>query len=234
MKEYTFIGHVYPYFKVHTAFADGKSADPNKPGSIQFEIKDSIVIVVLQVNDIESPVTALKSAEQVVQGQIDAYTFIHGGTYEIKLEHQLEDGVKIPFVEPTFKDLLPNTVSPNITYLMAQGVHCMSMRFALSNFKNARRYTSYTGFFIYLAIENIKKNLVKDEKISELKQWEILRNTLSLERADIDFAKQYADNVRHGKYSDVSGKDNTAMLCLGAKAISAFHHFLLSQDGSLN
>ena len=231
MKKYVFLGKVYPYFPKSVIYPVVPSIDAAKQGTFGFSIQKSFITGELTADHIENPSTALKSAEQTIQGLVDAYSFIAGDIYEVKLEavkHEKTDEFEA-YKDATLEELfshIPSHEMPRIELLMSAAVEHMSLRLALSNFKNAKRYTAYTGLYIYLAIENVKKYFYPVDLKKEGKEWEGLRAKLSLTRADIDFAREFADHVRHGRYQDVKGVDNTKMLRLGADVILKFYKHL--------
>ena len=216
------------------------SLNPSKKGSLGFKIQKSIVTAELEIDHIESELTALKSVEQTIQGLVDAYSFLSGDSYEVRMEAiKREDKIDV-FKGREFREFLPNLTDdelPKVEFLMSFAVEHMSLRFALSNFKNAKHYTAYTGLYIYLVVENIKKYFYPIDLKNEGKEWLGLRQKLSLSREDIDFVKTFADHVRHGKYQDISGKDNTKILTLGAGIIYKFYKYLLdlhNYDNKIN
>lgn len=229
MKDYIFIGRVLPYFPKGVLYPVVSSANPNKNSTFGFQINKSIVTATLTADHIENPDTALKSAEQTIQGLVDAYSFITGDVYEVRLEVVKTNNQEKKYKEASLEELLKDLhieEYPKTELVMSAAVEHMSFRFALSNFKNARRYTAYTGLFVYLAIENIKKYFYPTDLKNESQEWEGLRKKLELKREDIDFAKSFADPVRHGKYQDVSGKDNTKILKIGVEIIYKFYLYL--------
>ncbi len=232
MKRYNFLGRVLPSFPKRVSYPVVPSANPEKKGSLGFEIQKSIITAELTAEHLENPTTALKSVEQTIQGLVDAFSFISGERYDVRLEAVKEDNNEYLFKESSLTDLLPDLQSqeiPQVEVFMGAAVEHMSLRFALSNFKKAKHYTAYTGFYIYLAIENIKKFFYPADLKNESEEWEGLRSKLSLSREDIDFAKKYADHVRHGRYQDVAGADNTKILRLGAEIIIRFYRHLSTQ-----
>jgi len=232
MKKYLFLGRIFPNFPKRISYPVVPSIDPTKGGTLGFDIQKSIVTAELSADHIESPETALKSAEQAIQGLVDAYSFINGETYEVRLEAVEQNGETKVYKEMTLEELsteIPVNELPKTDLLMAAALEFMNLRLALSNFKKAKRYTAYTGLYIYLAIENIKKYFYPEDLNNEGQEWEGLRKNLSLAREDIDFAKGFADLVRHGKYQDVKGTENTRMITLGAEVIVKFYKHLSNQ-----
>ncbi len=229
MKQYIFLGRVLPFFPKKVSYPVVPSANPSKLGTFGFEIQKSIITATLVADHIENAGTALKSAEQTIQGLVDAYSFITGEIYEVRLEMVKHDDSEEKYSEASLEELLGDLQIeelPQMEIFMGAAIEHMSLRLALSNFKNARRYTAYTGLFVYLAIENIKKHFYPTDLKNETLEWEGIRQKLSIKREDVDFAKTFADVVRHGKYQDVSGKDNTKILKVGAEVICKFYTFL--------
>lgn len=229
MTRYFLLGRVLPYFPKRVSYPSAPSLKLGSEGSLGFEIQKSMITAELKIDKIENAVTALKSVEQTIQGLIDAYSFIAGDTFEVRMEAIEQDNELKVFKEKTLAEILtdvPTKELPSTELLMSAAIEHMSLRLALNNFKNAKRYTAYTGLYIYLAIENIKKYFYSEDSNNEGKEWEGLRAKLSLTREDIDFAKTFADHVRHGKYQDVRGRDNSRILKLGAEVIYKFYKYL--------
>ena len=161
------------------------SINPLKKGSLGFKIQKSIVTAELEDDHIESELTALKSVEQTIQGLVDAYSFLSGDNYEVKMEAIIRDGKLEVFKEREFGEFLPSLADdelPKTEFLMSFAVEHMSLRFALSNFKNAKHYTAYTGLYIYLVVENVKKYFYPADLKNESEEWRGLRQKLSLKR----------------------------------------------------
>lgn len=165
---------------------------------------------------------------------IDAYSFVEGDIYEVKLETVQEDNSEAEvYKEKALKNLLLDVSKegmPNREMLMGKAIEYMNLRLALGNFKHAKHYTAYTGFYIYLAVENIRKHFYPIDSKKDRQEWEDLRQKLSISRDDIQFVKDFADLVRHGSYQDVAGVDNTRILKLGANIIFKFYNYLLKHE----
>lgn len=231
MKHYIMLGRVLPDFPKRVSYPPSPSLKLENAGTLGFEISKSIVTAEITIEYIENKVTALKSVEQTIQGLVDAYSFISGEPYEVRLDVIKENGLAEVFRDSRLDEILihiPSNEMPSTELLMSAAIEHMSLRLALSNFRNARRYTAYTGLYIYLAVENVKKYFYPEDLNNEGKEWEGLRKKLSLTRDEIDFAKGFADHVRHGKYQDVAGRDNSRILKLGAEVIFKFFKYLTS------
>jgi len=71
---------------------------------------------------------------------------------------------------------------------------------ALNDLKVALSNINDTPFYCYRAIETIKLHIgASHGEDDDKKQWDITRNVLKVERADIDSIKKLADELRHGK-----------------------------------
>ncbi len=90
------------------------SINPLKKGSLGFKIQKSIVTAELEDDHIESELTALKSVEQTIQGLVDAYSFLSGDNYEVKMEAIKRDGKLEVFKEREFRDFLPSLTADEL------------------------------------------------------------------------------------------------------------------------
>ena len=80
------------------------------------------------------------------------------------------------------------------------------LRLALADLREAIKSPKDTGFFCYRAIESLKNCCAKRSNVANVNDgWEFFRRTYDFDKNEIMSIKAFADDVRHGNYSNVNG-----------------------------
>ncbi|MBK9169986.1 MAG: hypothetical protein IPM24_21340 [Bryobacterales bacterium] len=195
----------------------------NSPFEFSVPLQDGVPAGRLQIYLIASQASAIFSAKGVVENTftlrnivedatrtvLDAVGYCHGLGYDLDIAQMICPergqvqifGIDVPAVGKICEDLGVAWQQVMTALDTQQGVY---LRHALADLREATKSPKDTGFFCYRAVESLKNGAViqageraaKSRKKSQ--DWQVFRETYSIEKEDILEIKKYADPVRHG------------------------------------
>lgn len=223
---YTFSGKVLPErtnVSIPTIELNMKAIGTNISGTATIYILLSQVSVILNTNS-DSDLPTLKNyMEYLIRTYIDAYGYLFGRGYDVEITSAINPegnytvfGVGIPELEESQNDR-PLSFQQLVTAMNKS----YYLHRALGDLREAIRSPIDTGFFCYRAIESIRQNFKKEEN-DDAKSWVNLRKSLLIDRSWIDKVKKFADPVRHGDATYISGEDRILVMQHAWKVIDRF------------
>ena len=223
---YTFNGKILPEranVSISPLNINMEAIDTDISGTATIYIFVSQVSIILNTNS-DSDLPTLKNyMEYLVRTYIDAYGYLSGRGYDVEITSVVNPegnytvfGVGIPELEESQNDR-PLSFQQLVT-AMSKSYH---LHRALGDLREAIRSPLDTGFFCYRAIESIRQNFKKEDN-DDAKSWENLRKSLLIDRNWIDQVKKFADPVRHGDTTYISGEDRILVMQHAWKVIDRF------------
>lgn len=236
--EYIFHGVIHPQrtgldvpSKVVTTIQRGEHQ-----GEAEVHINASIITVTFELEGRLESIDSLRELiENVVQSVVDPICFLTGVKLSPEITSVLHPngesqtfGVKIDEVENAVTD---GRIIDEIRRIMSlyDGESGNYLRLAMADFHMALDAAHETGFYCYRAIESIRQDFHSEER-STAQSWQVMRNTLNIDRDDITYIKQFADPRRHGDFRDISGQSRVEMLLLTRDMVLKFIDHLEEND----
>ena len=213
MYKYEFKGVIHPsvtkvdYGPVSSPF---KSLDMDLSGRINFEVTSGQVFASLQTqqNPENSNLIYLGCIGEIVLLGIYTYLDILGYVNGLALSVELLEAKgpesdqwhRLPIVVPVIKERTIDTnQKTNEILSLYDSPKGWYIQKALSDLRNAIKYSGDTGFFCYRIIETLA-SYFKDNANDDITKnvWDLFRDTVGVSRKEIDIVKEYADVTRHG------------------------------------
>jgi hypothetical protein len=95
------------------------------------------------------------------------------------------------------------------------------LRLCLNDLREAIRKRNDKGFFCYRSIECLRQYFI-DKGLDDKNSWDLMKSELNIKRENIDFIKNYADPVRHGRRITFSKEEAEKMLEITWKIIDNY------------
>ena len=154
----------------------------------------------------------------IVRAIVDAYGYLSGCGYDVEIVKLIPPGVNqsyvfgvdIPVLKPSESDI---SAPFNRLMKVYNDAGASYIQHCFADFREAIRSPKDTALFCYRAIESLRQYF-KVEKIisSDGASWKCLRETLGVDRNDIDFVKEFADPLRHGEGKSISDVQRIELL----------------------
>jgi len=175
---------------------------------------------------------------QAAQDIINSVAFTTGRLFELDLigvvkdEKQRADGsVRFDYFDNYDEVISARKPSVTVQDIVAL---CISedgipVRRCLNDLSMALKEHADSPFYCYRALETIRGHLGnKRDETSDSKQWEVMREILVVDRADIDKVKKYADPLRHGTAVNFTGAEWREIISITWNIVEAYIRFLRS------
>lgn len=216
--KYTFIGIVLPErAQMSLSFNHDITLGDGASGHINCSVINNQLLAVMTI-DSEMDVLSLRNLTHLmIQNHFSAVGFYTGHYYDVRIERVYNDDLSLNYVYGIEnRDIKDFWGEIDLLDLMNQYTHKASgqqgifINRCLGDLMNALKNVEDAAFFCYRAIEtlrnhnSLRENLIN---VSETRQWESFRNNAHCERAEIEFAKKYADDLRHGRPVALSGEE---------------------------
>ncbi len=228
--KYTFFGKVLPERACVEFQTDNSSPisieTPNY--SVQISIAFSQVsAVVNSESEIQDTATLKNKVEQHVRFLVDLIGFTKAYGYDVEITSMVNPSGKLQVFAVGFGSLTEAVGERPLRLKELINVANKSPEFktAIADLREAIRMPRDTGFFAYRAIETIRQEFYNPEDKEDerdKKSWGRLRESLKIERGDIDYIKKYSDPQRHGEATGMSWKERLEVMKRAWKIVDEF------------
>lgn len=222
MDTYVFSGRVYPERAsvtlcgeeepIKVVVKSNAEGDNDLNGEISIEIICAQITAIFRTeNNIRDIYTLKNMVSDAIRLHVDTLGYIMGYGLELEVTSVLLPngstivfGVDIPILFDAHESRLNKFSEIMKLFAAAEGEF---LRRCFADLRRAINNPVDTGFFCYRAIESLKLSFCKKECCDEKAGWLKLRNSLKVDRANIDKIKKFADPVRHGDGIRISDKE---------------------------
>jgi hypothetical protein len=212
--QYTFFGNVHPE-RCNVSISEVRAKVGNLGdeihGEMRYYISFSQITAIFICEKPVANVYSLKNyVEDAIRVALDALGYVLACGYDLEVTEMIDSvgnapivfGVGIPAVEKVAEKAGVSFEAILRLFADSKGGY---LQRCLADLREAIRAPKDTGFFCYRAIESLRQFFVREKAVKDDKaSWEILRSELGVDKADIDFVKDFADPVRHGDSAVIS------------------------------
>jgi hypothetical protein len=216
---YTFFGKVLPEranVSISQSFMNIDFPDAGVKGELKLSIQLSQIFAQFtSLTNVDNIFTLRNYVDTAIRVPIDSLGYILGCGYDIEitsmidyLGNQVVFGVGIEGNVEEFKKNRPKDF-PEILKLSSEK-DGRYLQLCFSDMREAIRNSKDAGFFCYRAIESLTKFFATKHELDKTKKketWEKFRETLDIERDQIDFIQNFSEPVRHGDSKYISPED---------------------------
>ena len=232
MPKYTFFGKVLPERACVGFQTDNSSPIPITTTTTNYSVQISIALsqvsaVVNSENEIQDTATLKNEVEQNVRFLADLIGFTKAYGYDAEITSMVNPSGKLQVFAVGFGSLTEAVGERPLRLEELINVANKSPKFkiAIADLREAIRMPRDTGFFAYRAIETIRQEFYNPEDKEDerdKKSWERLRESLKIERRDIDYIKKYSDPQRHGAAKGMSWEERLDVMKRAWKIVDEF------------
>lgn len=199
--------------------------------SVLVEVTSSRVVAVVQGEEPDHLMTFINDVRAAIGTVVDGLGFGLGIPLRVEVTHGLKDGDELLNLWPGWPELVvlegrevPSGSLPKeeLAPIVLASTGSVAVRHALADVQRAIEFFDDTGFYCYRAMESLRSLFLVDESDrgrGRARSWDGLREFLSIDRADLDFIKQFADERRHGGHSNMTEDDRRRCLLLTRMAL---------------
>lgn len=212
--QYTFSGKVHPEranVSITEIRAQLRTSGAEIDGELRYYIALSQVTATFVCQKPVPNVFTLKNyIEDAIRVALDGLGYTLGCGYDLEVTSMIDSlgnrpvifGVGIPVLEKVaaeagirFEEIMELFKDSTGGYLQ----HC------LADLREAIRAPKDTGFFCYRAIESLRQFFIHEKGARDDKtSWQMFRESLNADRAEIDRIKGFADPTRHGHSVEIT------------------------------
>jgi hypothetical protein len=193
------------------------------------EVIESNVVVRVESEEPNDLKTFINEVRSAVGAIVDALGFGMATPLRLEMTHLVKESHETLILESTWTELLDaeghdfgahlpeHALAPVVT----AATQSLFYRLALADAQRAIEFPDDTAFYCYRARESLCRALAPgsaEDKVGS-REWEHLRQLLSIERSDIDAIQDHAVVRRHGRHTRLSEDDRRTALLLVRKAI---------------
>jgi hypothetical protein len=230
--QYTFSGKVFPEranVSITQVRARLRASGGEIDGELRYYVALSQVTATFVCDTAVSNIWTLKNyVEDAIRVALDGLGYTLGCGYDLEVTSMIDSlgnrpvifGVGVPVLEKVaaeagvkFEDIMDLFKESTGGYLQ----HC------LADLREAIRVPKDTGFFCFRAIESLRQFFIhergaKDDKSS----WQMFRESLDVDRTDIDTIKGFADPIRHGHSTEITDDQRATVFRLTWGVVNKF------------
>lgn len=172
-------------------------------------------------------------AEQIV---LNVIAFTRGGVFDVDIISVIRerDDASDGSFEVHYLDNIHDVISDRKSSTTLQQIYeiCISddglpLRRCLNDLRTALREINDSPFYCYRAIETIKGHIGdRFGETTDKGQWEVTRETLALNRSDLEVVKELADPLRHGCGIKFEGSEWRKIILISWDVTDAYIRFL--------
>jgi hypothetical protein len=239
--QYSFFGRVLPErAAVHISQISFEFIHPDSQikGRLTVEIIASQISAALITDEEISDIFTLKNViEDLIRFELDFVGFIFGRGYDLEITSLITSpkfstvvfGVGIGILEQTMHERITRIEISSLLELYG-GRTADYLRRSLSDLRESIKVAKDTSFFCYRAIESFMQYFKNEFQLKEGTAWEMMRDTLKVERDDINIVKSFADPIRHGKNEYISSEDREKILEITWEITSRFIEYSIGLE----
>lgn len=226
MQTYLFFGRIIPEripltLPRHTRPL--KHMDGRDFATLEVDVTAGQVSAILRCSEaLDNLVTARTVAREFCRVPINAFAFCNGVGYELELTKgiHLESGTTETF-GVSGHDFIAFAqescaITPETALDACDSREGRLLQYALEDLTDAIRIGGrHRAFLCYRAIESARNYHAEAQGVDRDRRaecWDLLRTQTGTPREDIDFVKQFADDVRHGDSTSYSDAEASRML----------------------
>lgn len=232
---YIFTGVIHPERAAVNVSTTGwtlQGAAADISGQLTVSIAVSQLLAVFDSETEAFDLSTLKNhVTDAVRVVVDAVGYLNGCGYVVEIvqlvgpttNQPIVFGVDIPALRPTDPDL-----SAPLTQMMQifEDPRGSYLQRCLADLREAIRSPKDTAFFCYRGIESLRQFFVLGENIpSDKASWERFRAALGVDRATVDYVKEFADPVRHGASKPISDAERAEVFRKTWSVVARFIDF---------
>ena len=232
---YTFTGVVHPERAVVNVSTITWRLDPPAVpivGKLTVTIAVSQVTAVFEAENEVSDLNTLKNyVADAVRVEVDTLGYLNGCGYEVEIVQlipaeattPLVFGVGIPALGSDSSELPSRFLEIMQVFQDPRGSY---LQRCFADLREAIRSPKDTGFFCYRGIEALRQFFVLESGAKGHKNsWDELRQALGVERATIDYVKDFADPVRHGAAKPIADHERAEVFRKTWAVVARFIEF---------
>jgi hypothetical protein len=232
---YTFTGVIHPEraaVSVSTTGWNLHGPTAGIDGRLAVTIAVSQVTALFESDTEVSDLATLRNhVSDAIRIAVDAVGFLNGCGYDVEIVQLVPPEGNVPIVFGVDIPALqtnPAELSRRFTELIELFGESRSshLQRCLADLREAIRSPKDTGFFCYRGIESLRQFFVLELGVKGDKEsWETLRKALGIDRAPIDYVKEFADPVRHGKSKPISDAERAEVFRRTWEVVGRFIEF---------
>lgn len=172
--------------------------------------------------------TLVNRLAAVVQGVVDAYTFLTGRAYIVEVDGGFAHSRAIFLDQRGFPlavglDPTPDqSIEPEtMQRYTGAALNVSAVRLALADISSALRQPADSGFYAYRAIESMRLWYQDQEPRTDdrAEGWKRLRDDAAIRRDELDALVELARSRRHGAEAEISEVDRITAIQLARRAV---------------
>lgn len=215
--------------------------EENISGTVFTSINSSqITAKFITQNEIKNIFSLKNYIEDCIRLQVDILGYLQSCSYDVEITSVSEGGKELSTVfgvnledidkfrkerPKEFNDILKIFTEKKGNYL----------RLCLGDLREAIRKGKDVGFYCYRAIESLRMFFFKENNCNNKDEsWIELRESLDVDRTDIDYIKKYGDITRHGDTKYISGEEYSKILNTTWEIVDKFIIFACNDYKPIN
>lgn len=230
--QYTFFGKVHPErcnVSIAELHAQVQSLDGDVDGVVHHFISLSQVTAIVVCSKPVKNIYTLKNiVENAIRVSLDALGYTLACGYDLEIIQMIDSvgnppivfGVGIPAIENSAANA--GVRFENIVSIFADRKGQYLQR-CLADLREAIRAPKDTGFFCYRGIESLRQFFLQEKQAKDDREsWELLRSELTVDRAEIETIKGFADPIRHGGGGGISDAERANVFTMTWSIVNKF------------